>query len=102
MTVLQEAQKLISGKRAESYGPAIENFTRVGYIWTGCLYTKLKPGLIIHPADVSNMMMGLKQARLAYAIEINKINEARDSAVDICGYAALIEKMGFIQEGEEQ
>jgi len=47
------------------------------------------------------MMMGLKQARLAYAIEINKINEARDSAVDICGYAALIEKMGFIQEGSE-
>ena len=101
MTVLQEAQKLIHGKRAESYGPAAENFTRISYVWTGQLYTKLRPGIVIHPADVCNMMQGLKSCRLAYAIEMNQINEARDSIVDSCGYMALIEKMGLVKEGKE-
>lgn len=98
MTVLQEAQKLIHGKRAESYGPAAENFTRIAYVWTGYLYTKLKPGLVIHPADVCNMMQGLKGCRLAYAIESGNIIGARDSIVDSCGYMALIEKMGHLEE----
>lgn len=99
MTVLQEAQKLIHGKRAESYGPATENFTRISYVWTGYLYTKLKPGLVIHPADVCNMMQGLKGCRLAYAIETNRISDARDSIVDSCGYMGLIEKMGLAGDG---
>lgn len=94
-TVLQEAQNLIHGKRAESYGPATENFTRIAYVWTGYLYTKLRPKVVIHPADVCNMMQGLKGCRLAYAIETDKIVEARDSIVDSCGYMALIEKMGL-------
>lgn len=89
--------KLITGRRAENYGPAQENFTRVSYIWTGCLYTKLRPGLVIDPADVNNMMTGLKMARLAYAIESKKIDEARDSVVDIIGYMALLEKMGLLE-----
>lgn len=96
-TVLQEAQKLIHGRRAETYGPATENFIRISYVWTGYLYTKLRPGLTIHPADVCNMMQGLKGCRLAYAIETNRINEARDSIVDSCGYMALIEKMGMTE-----
>jgi hypothetical protein len=41
------------------------------------------------------MMQGLKGCRLAYAIETDKIVEARDSIVDSCGYMALIEKMGL-------
>jgi len=47
------------------------------------------------------MMQGLKSCRLAYAIEMNQINEARDSIVDSCGYMALIEKMGLVKEGKE-
>ena len=99
MTVNQEAHKLINGKRADSYGPATENFTRISYVWTGYLYTKLRPGLVIHPADVCNMMQGLKGCRLAYAIETNRIAEARDSIVDSCGYMGLIEKMGLAGDG---
>jgi len=99
MSVNQEAHELINGMRAESYGPATENFTRISLVWTGFLYTKLRPGLVIHPADVCNMMQGLKGCRLAYAIEMNRIAEARDSIVDSCGYAGLIEKMGLAGDG---
>jgi hypothetical protein len=45
------------------------------------------------------MMQGLKGCRLAYAIEMNRIAEARDSIVDSCGYAGLIEKMGLAGDG---
>jgi hypothetical protein len=85
--ILDLAKDLINGDRASHYGPADENHRRIAalwntYIWDAGLSRQLTE------ADVACLMILLKVARLAHSTE-----NARDSFVDICGYAAIAAEM---------
>lgn len=77
-SVLDEAAYIITGPRRAQYGPANESFSRIAALWAA--YTGAK----IDAHDVAAMMVLFKvdRARSGYH---------RDSAVDIIGYAALME-----------
>ena len=79
--ILDTAKNLISGQRAQDYGDANDNFSRIAESWTWWLKTRLSSD--ITPNDVAMMMILLKMSRL-----INTpLHE--DSYYDLCGYAAL-------------
>ncbi|MEK9724837.1 MAG: DUF6378 domain-containing protein [Rhodospirillaceae bacterium] len=75
--VLRRADELICKDRADDYGDAHANFTRIARMWSAYL------GREIAAHDVANMMALLKISRLA-----NQPTHY-DSAVDLAGYAAL-------------
>ena len=74
---LAEAMDLITGARAEAYGPPIENFKRIAVGWSVLL------GVEVKLSQVALCMEWLKMARL--------VNSPKhwDSAVDSAAYAAL-------------
>ena len=78
--VLEEAGRIIYGDREKTYGHPSKNLETIANFWGEYLGTKLSA------KDVAVMMILLKAARLR-----NDITH-RDSVVDICGYAALIER----------
>lgn len=78
-TILQEAERLVSGPRQASYGPPVIDFTRTGRIWGAML------GLDdIPPRTVALLMVAAKLSR-----EMNA--PGRDNLVDIAGYARTAE-----------
>jgi hypothetical protein len=83
-TVLHEAERIIYGDREQTYGHPARNLKVIAEMWNAYLGDQVC--YYIQPKDVAVMMILLKAARLA-----NDINH-RDSIVDICGYAALIER----------
>lgn len=85
--VLQEARRIINGKRDTDYGTPENNFARIAALWTA--YLEGKPGgpLPITPQDTAQMMILLKVARLIAT------PGHRDSVVDLAGYAGTIEKL---------
>lgn len=74
---LAEAMDLITGARAEAYGPPSENFKRIAIGWSVLL------GVDVKPSQVALCMEWLKMARL--------VNSPAhwDSSVDSAAYAAL-------------
>lgn len=80
MSVLDTAKEIIYGDREKTYGHPSKNLQVIADFWGTYLETR------ISPEDVAVMMILLKAARLR-----NDITHA-DSVVDICGYAALIER----------
>ena len=89
-SVLQEAQEIIYGDREKTYGKPSKNLETIAKMWTA--YLKSASFVIdgkvdeLNAKDVAVMMVLLKAARLA------NDPDHRDSVVDICGYAALIER----------
>lgn len=86
-SVLEEAKEIIYGDREKTYGHPSKNLRNIGLYWQTYLEAKgVQFQNYLTPQDVSVMMILLKCARLA--------NDPthRDSVVDICGYAALIER----------
>lgn len=81
-SVLKEAEEIIYGDREKTYGHPSKNLKVIAEMWNAYLGNQL----CLSPKDVAVMMILLKAARLG-----NDINH-RDSVVDICGYAALIER----------
>lgn len=81
--ILDEAKRLITGARHDTYGDAGEEFRNVAAAWE--LY--LKGRTEIRPEDFINMMIILKVFRARHGYH-------RDSYVDICGYAALVDRLG--------
>lgn len=88
--VLEEAHEIIYGDREQTYGTPSKNLDTIAKMWSA--YVNASSGLAefvnleFQPKDVAIMMVLLKAARLA------NDPEHRDSIVDICGYAALIER----------
>lgn len=74
--ILSMAEAAINGERDEQYGKPEENFGLIAKLWS---YYLNEP---ITPADVANMMIMLKVARL------RRSPGNLDSWVDIAGYAA--------------
>ena len=85
-SVLDEANEVIYGEREQTYGRPSKNLECIGDMWSA--YVRSRFGSIIQftPEDVATMMVLLKSARLA------NTPGHRDSLVDICGYAALVER----------
>ena len=90
-TVLTEAEKIIYGDREKTYGHPSKNLQAIAVMWATYLNSRGLAGVdIITAEDVAVMMVLLKAARLG--------NDPthRDSLVDICGYAALVERCGEV------
>jgi len=83
-TVLQEADRLINGARAQAYGDAKQNFKDIATGWATILSRRNGAEINIKPEDVAAMMMWLKICR-------NTNKPHRDNAVDIAGYASLMD-----------
>ena len=87
--VLEEAGRIIYGDREKTYGSPSKNLQVIADMWTAYLNgatDNLLGGRSFEAKDVAIMMILLKTARLA------NTPGHRDSIVDICGYAALIER----------
>ena len=83
-SVLEEAHKIIYGDREQTYGKPSKNLETIAKMWNA--YLLALPERELNAKDVSVMMILLQAARLANQ------QTHRDSVVDICGYAALIER----------
>jgi hypothetical protein len=79
--VLREAEQIIYGDREETYGDPGKNLRKIAALWTSYL------GHVVEADDVALLMILLKIARLTNS------PDHRDSLVDICGYAALVERL---------
>jgi len=84
MSVLKEANKIIYGDREKTYGKPSKNLETIATMWNA--YITARSDKVLNAKDVAAMMVLLKTARLA------NDPSHRDSVVDICGYAALIER----------
>jgi hypothetical protein len=84
LSVLKEANKIIYGDREKTYGKPSKNLDTIAQMWNA--YISAREVKVLNAKDVAAMMILLKTARLA------NDPSHRDSVVDICGYAALIER----------
>ena len=78
--VLHSADSAINTGRAEVYGEPVDNYRRIGALWTAYLDRRLTSPLTV--ADVALMSALIKAARLTVS------PDHRDSWVDLAGYAA--------------
>ena len=76
--ILEKAEKMINGPRAKDYGDAYENHDRIAKMWSVLL------GKEITVSQVYQCMVAVKLSRLI------ETPDHIDSAIDICGYAALM------------
>lgn len=79
-SILQEAERIINGDRAEQYGDAAESFTDIAKRWTIELDDRLSAP--VTALDVARMMTQLKMSR-------SRRSYHRDSYVDGAGYLGL-------------
>lgn len=87
-TILQEADRLVSGDRQSAYGHPYDDFTRTGKLWAAIL------GLSeVTPEEVALCMAALKMSRLCHKYK-------RDSAVDLAGYAKCLDLVAQVR-GED-
>jgi hypothetical protein len=85
MNVLKEANAVIYGDREKTYGHPAKNLKTIAVMWNAYLNAKIG-GDDVSSKDVAAMMMLVKVARFA------NDPSHRDNLVDICGYAALVER----------
>ena len=88
-TVLHEAERIIYGDREMTYGHPSKNLWAIARLWTAYVDAasdNALQGKEFTAKDVALMMILVKTARLA------NNDSHRDSVVDICGYAALMER----------
>jgi hypothetical protein len=88
-TVLHEAERIIYGDREMTYGHPSKNLWTIARLWTAYVDAASDnslQGKEFTAKDVALMMILVKTARLA------NNDSHRDSVVDICGYAALMER----------
>ena len=90
-SVLDEAKRIIYGDREKTYGSPSKNLDTIAKMWSAYLNSRMTIQMNdyeneLNAKDVAVMMVLLKGARLA------NDQGHRDSVVDICGYAALIER----------
>ena len=79
-TVLEEAQRLVYGARAEAYGHPRDNMDRIARIWSVILEKE------ITSRQVALCMVGVKIARDVH-------EQTRDNLVDLAGYAAVADRV---------
>jgi hypothetical protein len=85
-SVLEEAQAIIYGDREKTYGHPAKNLKTIASMWTAYMNNMDDGNFNVTAKDVAAMMMLVKVARFA------NDPSHRDNLVDVCGYAALIER----------
>ena len=86
-SILEEAQTIIYGDREKTYGHPAKNLKTIANMWTAYMNNSSDDAnFSITAKDVAAMMMLVKVARFA------NDPSHRDNLVDVCGYAALIER----------
>ncbi len=83
-TVLEEAQRLVTGDRGDAYGHPLDDFSRTAALWTALLADKLLPGAEITAQDAIRCMIAVKLSR-----DVNA--PKRDNRTDIAGYALCLQ-----------
>jgi hypothetical protein len=84
-SVLNEANKIVNGERASTYGGPEDSFKTIAGFWSVYLKTEFP----LDAADVAAMLALLKIARLQTS------PNHRDSWVDLAGYAACGAECGL-------
>lgn len=77
--VLDEAKKLITGDRNNSYGPPTQDFQRTADMMSALFSAKLKDGARFKPSDVAWIITLVKASRAQHSPK-------RDNYVDAAGY----------------
>jgi hypothetical protein len=85
-SVLEEAQSIVYGDREKTYGHPAKNLKTIASMWTAYMNNMDDGNFSVTAKDVAAMMMLVKVARFA------NDPSHRDNLVDVCGYAALIER----------
>jgi len=85
-SVLEEAQIIVYGDREKTYGHPAKNLKTIASMWTAYMNNMDDGNFVVTAKDVAAMMMLVKVARFA------NDPSHRDNLVDVCGYAALIER----------
>lgn len=85
-SILDEAGKIIYGDREKTYDDPGINLRRIAGVWSALL------GIPITADQVCLCMIGVKLSRLVHT------PTHRDSQVDVCGYAALLERIQKVKE----
>ena len=85
-SILTEAHTIIYGDREKTYGHPAKNLKTIAAMWSAYMNNMDDGNFAVTAKDVAAMMMLVKVAR--YANDPSH----RDNLVDICGYAALIER----------
>lgn len=80
-TILQEAEEIINGSRAEDYGSVTENFTKIAVGWKE----------IFADGNFTPRRVALAMAWLKICRDVN--TPKHDNILDIAGYAGCIGKM---------
>jgi hypothetical protein len=96
VNILKEANTIIYGDREKTYGHPSKNLETIAKMWNAYLEARPQDRYTLNAKDVAGMMILLKTARLA------NNPEHRDSLVDICGYAALIERCDETSDTEQE
>lgn len=81
MTILQQADEIINGDRANDYGSVTENFSRIAVRWSQHF------GVEVTAQQVGLCLIELKLARLVNS------PEHRDSIMDVAGYVGCLDKL---------
>ena len=84
-SILTEAKNLIFGDRNDDYGPAKQDFECIAKLWSA-LVSDQKANVVFTAEDVARFMICVKLSRDSYSSK-------RDNAVDIAGYAALLDQV---------
>ncbi len=85
-SVLEEAQTIVYGDREKTYGHPAKNLKTIASMWSAYMNNMDDGNFAVTAKDVAAMMMLVKVARFA------NDPSHRDNLVDVCGYAALIER----------
>lgn len=84
-TILDEASEVVFGDREATYGHPSINLERIAAFWAV---------VFGHPITIEQVCHAMIAVKLARAIHSPN---HRDTMVDICGYAALLERCGLIR-----
>lgn len=85
-SILTEAHNIIYGDREKTYGHPAKNLKTIAAMWSAYMNNMDDGNFVVTAKDVAAMMMLVKVARFA------NDPSHRDNLVDVCGYAALIER----------
>jgi len=79
-SILLEADNILNGDRNEQYNDPNESFAVYSEI------LKSTFGIELTPVEICKVQMAIKLGRLKYKYK-------RDSAVDLCGYAEILDRL---------
>lgn len=92
-SILDKAHDVIYGDREKTYGSPDQNLNLIADFWNSYLARKDNGQTLLTAYDVCHMMALLKLARLRHS------PTHKDSLTDLCGYAALVERVEDYKKG---